>query len=417
MTKLSITTLILLLLVAGASGCTAGSGDDAQLAVVVDTDMGIDDVRALIFLLESGEVDIRAVTVAGTGIAQCPEAAISAAALLRTFDRADIPVACGLEVPLEGYNTAPTTWRHEATLLAGMDLDRSGLADTIGEADVLLRETLSENDGLIILALGPLTNIAPVLSDRDLADAVSEVRLMGGAVEVGGNVVSFTNFTAEFNIWIDPTAARQVLESGVPVSIIPLDATNSVPISPATMDVLATSTTRASELLRGFYDANPLQGGVFHWDDLAAATLVDPTLVEFEEMPIAITTDQQSDELGRTTRVASGEGIVARVAMSADRDRFERLFFQTVTGSEATTRDAWIPDATVTFDGARCAYDGPDPPPPDLALEIVNNSATPPLPTQTSSIWILRDLPSDVSISCAITLSDVHELAGVRLPN
>lgn len=454
MNKASIASCVALLM-AGAGGCAAGSGDDAPLAVVVDTDMGIDDVRALMFLLESENIDIRAVTVAGSGLARCPEAAINAAALLRAFDRADIPVACGRRAPLEGFSAAPTAWRDQSTLMAGMDLDRSGLADTIGEADAVLRETLSDNDDLVILALGPLTNIAPVLSDSNLAASVSEVRLMGGAVEVGGNILSFTNFAAEFNIWIDPTAARQVLDSGVPISIVPLDATNSVPISPATVDVFAGGTTRSSELLSDFYDANPLQGGVYHWDDLAAATLVDSTLVEFEELSIAVTTDQQSDELGRTAPVALGEGVVARVAVSADRDRFERLFFQTVAGSDATTRDAWVPEATITFDGELCSYDGPDPPPADLEIEIVNTSATPalgvifgvydagttlqqaadfaevetnrpppwfelvsvaPLPTRSSSIWILRDLPSDVAISCAITPNDLHEVAGVRLP-
>ena len=455
MAKVSIGAFTALLLAVGAGGCATESTDDAPLAVVVDTDMGIDDVRALMFLLESDNVDIRAVTVAGSGLARCPEAAINAAALLRTFDRADIPVACGPRAPLEGYNVAPTPWRDEATLLTGMNLDRSGLEDTIGDADALLRETLSDNDDLTILALGPLTNIAPVLNDPGLADAVSEVRVMGGAFGVGGNIFSFTNVVSEFNIWIDPAAAQQVLDSGVAVSFVPLDATNSVPVSPATLNVFAGGTTRSSELLQGFYEANPLRGGVFHWDDLAAASLVDPTLVEFEDMSVAVTTEQESDELGRTATVAPDDGITARVAVSADRDRFEQLLFQTVAGSSETTRNAWAPEATITFDGARCAYDGPDPPPADLELEIVNDSATPamgvvvgvydpgttleqaadfaaadsdrpppwfelitvaPLPTRTSSIWVFRDLPSDVSFSCARTISDVTEIAGVRLP-
>ena len=278
---------------------------------------------------------------------------------------------------------------------------------------------------------------------------------MGGAVEVGGNITSLTNFAAEFNIWVDPVAAQQVLDSGVSVSIIPLDATNSVPINPAALDVYARSATRSSELLQGFYDANPLRGGVFHWDDLAAATLVDPSLVEFEEMPMVVTTDRQSNELGRTTRVAPGNGVAAKVAVSADRDRFERLMFETISGTNATTRD-WLPDATVTFDGEVCAYDGPDPPPPELEFEVVNKSANPgsgvifgvyepgttlqeaadfaasgsnrpppwfqlisvaPMPTRTSSIWIVSDLPSDVTLLCGVTAPDAQELAGVRLPN
>ncbi len=444
-------TVVLAVLVLVAGGCVSSSDQASPPAVIVDTDMGIDDVRALLFLLEHDEVDVVAVSVTGSGLARCPEAGWNARAILDAYGQADTPVGCGDRAPLSGFNTAPSAWRDQATALAGMALEAG--KQELPPATEILVDALADNPGATVLALGPLTNLAPVLDNEDTAANVGELRIMGGAVDVGGNIFSFTNFTAEFNIWIDPTAAQQILDSGVPISVIPLDATNEVPVTPATVAALATGKTRAAELINGFYSANPLIGGVYHWDDLAAVTLVDETIVDMQTLSLSVVTDPDSGELGRT--VADDGGTEVRVAMSADRDRFENTFFATVAGRPQSTADAWTPTATVNFDGDECRYDGPDPPTASLEVEITNSSTTPglgvlvvvydpgttleqaeafarsgidgpppyfdivsvaPLPTSTTSVWLMSDLPTDATILCVISQTDSRELAGQQLP-
>ena len=88
---------------------------------------------------------------------------------------------------------------------------------------------------MTLLATGPLTNVAEALGrDPSLAGRLEMVYAMGGAVSVGGNVrLPGTGGKAEWNFFVDPRAARVVLSSGVPVTLVPLDATNRAPVTVA----------------------------------------------------------------------------------------------------------------------------------------------------------------------------------------
>jgi len=86
-----------------------------------------------------------------------------------------------------------------------------------------------------VLTLGPVTNVAEALQKSpSLIDNIERVYLMGGAVNVPGTVgtsgVGITNTTAEWNIYVDPYAANFVVQSNAPITLVPLDATNQVPM-------------------------------------------------------------------------------------------------------------------------------------------------------------------------------------------
>lgn len=442
--------LLVVAMVALAACLTACSAESDPRPVIVDTDMGFDDVRALLLLLESDEVEVVAVTVAGNGLARCPRGGSNAKAILDLYGLSDVPVACGSAGPVAGFNLAPTQWRDGSDELAGMGLATD--LDVAENAPELIVETLGAAENPItILTLGPLTNLARALTiDPTIGANIDGVHVMGGAVDVGGNILDFEEPVAEFNIWFDPVAARQVFTAGLDLTLVPLDATNGVPLTPYFYDVFASERPGpAGALLTGYTAANPFMGGVYHWDDLAAATLLDESLVEFENRVIDVVVE--GNDQGWT--VASADGVAMRVAVSVEADAFEDLFYEALAGAADPGVAAWEPDARVTFDGENCTYSGPDPLPSHLELLAENtsnvsalgvlvveydegttmqqveefNASNPsvpppfftiygvaPLSHSTASVWSYRP-SADATLLCVVTMTESFELAGVRI--
>jgi Inosine-uridine preferring nucleoside hydrolase len=126
---ITLTTSVLLALGIAAGAGTVANVREAKSAgpalptpVVVDTDMSTDDVLALLYLLQRPGLDVRAVTVSGTGLAHCPAGARNALELLALTGHGDVPVACGRPTPLSGFNQFPAPWRAAADAFFGLEL-------------------------------------------------------------------------------------------------------------------------------------------------------------------------------------------------------------------------------------------------------------------------------------------------------
>lgn len=451
----SLSTVVVLALAATVAACATWGGTDGNepRQVIVDTDMGVDDIRALMLLIEHPDIEPILISVTGTGLGRCPQSAHNAIALLELLGAPDIPVGCGTNTPLEGFNTFPTDLRDDAVAMAGMSLHPEE-AD-VPDAVALMDETLaSAGEPVTLLTLGPLTNVAALLDQSEDLDKLDEIRMMGGAVDVGGNIISFSNFAAEFNIWIDPVAADRVFRSGLPMTLVPLDATNDVPLTPAfplALDLLPDTT--ASMALAGNLAVGGPISGLYHWDDLAAVSLIDETVVTYETLGLTVDADSNSPQLGRTARDPDGASM--QVAVGADRDQFEQYLFETITGSASATAGLWEPRSTIVFDGDECRYTGPDPIGVTVSAEVQNTSDEPglgvvfgvyaedataadlqamidggfrappvffdvhtlaSLPANTISYVGADGIPADTTIWCAVN-GDVFELAGPKLRN
>jgi inosine-uridine nucleoside N-ribohydrolase len=337
---------------AGGDGRERGAEDRARLRVVVDTDMGFDDVTALLYLLRRDDVDVAAVTVAGDGLARCDAGVANALGLLALAGEPDVPVACGRETPLVGSNAFPDEWRDATDELAGVDLPEAGEEPT-GTAVELLRETLDGRTAL--LTLGPFTNVAGALREEpDLVDRVDRVVSMAGAVRVRGNA---PQGLAEYNVWIDPVAADEVLRA-LPVVWVPLDATNAVPVTPYLVDALATHLgTPEARAVHGIMAANEqiAAGGSFLWDPLAAILLVVPDLAGFRTERLHVTASQDA---GAGWMEVWPDGVPARVAVEVpDPLAVERELLSTLSG-ERVDDVRPTPGVVVTFDGAACRVEG-----------------------------------------------------------
>lgn len=310
---------------------------DAQ-PVVIDTDMAADDWLAILYLLGRSDVDVQAITVTGAGEAHCSAGTQNALDLVTKAGRPEIPVACGREVPLEGNHAFPTEWRESVDDLLGLALPgNSREASSESAVEMLSRIIQGSSQKVHLIALGPLTNVGEALeAEPALVMNLEMITVMGGAVEVAGNVGSSSNIendVAEWNIYVDPRAAAEVFGSGAPVTLVPLDATNYAPL---TMDFYrrleGDRTTSVAEFVYRVLAAqeeNVRSGRYYFWDPLAAAIATEEGLGTFQEMSLVVV-EQEGPESGRT--LESERGFVIRLAMTADRERFETLFLNAVNG-------------------------------------------------------------------------------------
>jgi pyrimidine-specific ribonucleoside hydrolase len=301
------------------------------ISLVVDTDLAVDSFMALLFLLGRPEVDIAAITVSGTGEVTCGPGAEIAAGLVALAGRERIPVACGPGEPLAGPNAFPAEWRSAADTAWGLELPAGEAPSELPAPDLLVSVVSSSSEPVVVFTEGPLTNLASALrQDPGIAGRIAAVYVMGGAIDVPGN--TRVNPAAEYNIWVDPTAAAEVFASGIPVTLVPLDATSQVPLEARHLRALeehaaGPAAAAVVALLQPIED-----GGLYFWDPLAAAILVDESLAEFEIMTLAVTSEGGPEVVGATRRSPDGNEI--RVAVAVDAARFEREFLSSLTGED-----------------------------------------------------------------------------------
>ena len=201
----------------------------------------------------------------------------------------------------------------------------------LSASDLMIDILQNSDEPITIVAVGPLTNIAEaVQKEASITTNIKEIYIMGGAVNIEGNVgnsgVGIQNQYAEWNIYIDPRAANIVFNSGIPIILVPLDATQDVPVTRNFYNTLAKNRTTQSadfvyEMLTanlGFVDSGEFQ----FWDTLTGAIFTDPSIAKFEEMELTVI-EEEGPESGRT--ISASDGSKIRVAVSADRKKFEQI--------------------------------------------------------------------------------------------
>jgi inosine-uridine nucleoside N-ribohydrolase len=311
-------------------------------SIIVDTDAGSDDIMAIALLLSHPSVQIDAITVVN-GLAHVDAGARNMDRVLDLAGRKRVPVFAGRNQPLRGNAEFPAEWRKITDELPGVPLPPSSRTPENKLAADYLVERLRNAPTLVqILALGPLTNIAEALErEASIAAHIQEIVIMGGAVRVPGNlqdggVFHTQNSSAEWNMFIDPMAARIVFRSGVPIRLIALDATNKVKITPEFLrEFEAKARSPLARVVAGVLkaDREQIDSGFFYaWDPLAAAALLRPSIVKTASMHIEIKEDAPQE--GRTA--ASAGEPNAKVAVDADAQAFRALFLESFAESKAT---------------------------------------------------------------------------------
>ena len=249
--------------------------------ILIDCDPGHDDAIALLLALASPEVELLGVTTVA-GNQTLGKTTTNALRVLELAGRGDVPVAAGADRPL-ARELFIADYVHGESGLDGPELPEPRAEPVDQHAvDFLAERILGSPRPVTLVPIGPLTNVALLLSRYpQAAGNVERVVIMGGAV-AEGNVTP----AAEFNIYVDPEAAWRVFHSGLPVTMIGLDVTHRALMMPVHVEPLRASSEvgRFVAELHDFFvryheRTYGTEGAPIH-DAVAVAQVVRPGIVE-----------------------------------------------------------------------------------------------------------------------------------------
>ncbi|MEM7131256.1 MAG: nucleoside hydrolase [Chloroflexota bacterium] len=295
------------------------------MKVLFDHDGGIDDLISLMMLLAMEDVELAGVVVTPADSFLRP--AMSATLkILRFFERPDIPVCSGTG---RGVNPFPREWRkapYAVDALPILNDSEAELATPLDEPghEWIARILKDVPHPIHVLVTGPLSNLSMALcSEPSLASTIKEVIWMGGALNVRGNVQDYEHDgSAEWNAYWDPPAAYDIFhKTAVPITLFPLDVTDSVPVSMDFLQTLARQRRYPLSDLAGQCWAMtvgtiPAYEYIYHmWDVLSTGYFLASDLMTFRDVHCQIHANGPS--AGRTELVESG-GRLIRVAETVD---------------------------------------------------------------------------------------------------
>ena len=328
-----------------ASSASASPSSEAMptaepVRMLVDTDGAPDDLVAISFLVAAPNVELVAITVSGTGEVHCPRGVDVILGLLERLDAPQIPVACGDDRPLALDHAFPDSFRSNADAAAGLDLPPTSRTKAGADAADLIASLSLAGDGRIrILTLGPLTNLVQSLGQRDLSEGIDAIYVMGGAVDVPGNIAGSPggpqdNTTAEWNVYVDPEAmARLLTADDLTVRLVSLDGTNQVPLTASFANRVAATTTGTSlgvlaELLRE--NDYMTSGSYYLWDTVAAVAAAGYPVADFTD--VHLTVDVSEGPTSGATRRGEGPANAAYMTR-ADAGAIEDLIISVMSGA------------------------------------------------------------------------------------
>jgi purine nucleosidase len=294
--------------------------------VIIDTDPGIDDAVAILLALASPELAVLGL-VAVAGNLPLGATARNALGILELAGRPEIAVHAGCPRPI-GQARVDAGHAHGESGLGDLVLPPPSLAPRPEHGVFYLIDTLlrATPRSITLCALGPLTDIAMALvAAPDITAGIAELVIMGGASHGLGNATP----AAEFNIYADPHAAALVFDSGVPITMVPLDVTRGVRSTPERIAPIRAMATRCGAAIAELLGPRRALGrpAMAMHDPCVIAYLLAPELFGWREVNVAIDT-QSPLATGLTLidwRGVSGRKPNARVIEAADADGIYRL--------------------------------------------------------------------------------------------
>ncbi|MEZ5752481.1 MAG: nucleoside hydrolase [Paracoccaceae bacterium] len=268
--------------------------------IIIDTDPGQDDAVAILLALASPELEVLGITCVA-GNVPLPLTTKNARVICELAGRPDIKVFAGCDAPLQ-RKLVTAEHVHGKTGLDGITLPDPVMPLQDQHAVDFIIDTLRAQDGVTLVPIGPLTNIATALQRApDIAARIDQIVLMGGAYFEVGNITP----AAEFNIYVDPEAAEIVFKSGVPLVVMPLDVTHKALTTRPRIEAFR-ALGHVGEVVASWTDfferfdmeKYGSEGAPLH-DPCTIAWLLDPTLFTGREINVEIET-QSPLTLGMT---------------------------------------------------------------------------------------------------------------------
>ena len=299
--------------------------------VILDVDPGHDDAVAVMLACGAPALDLLAVTTVA-GNAPLEKTTRNALRVLSLIGHTDVPVAAGASTPLyRPLHTAEDI--HGESGLDGPKIPDPSFEPDERTATDLIADTLREApEPVTLIPTGPLTNVATFLREHpELKDRVAHISLMGGSIGLGN-----TTPAAEFNVYVDPEAAREVFESGLPITMSGLDVTHQAGAGPAERENLRSLgrigavVAELLEFFAGTYERVYGFGAPPLHDAVAVATVMELGLLQTRPMRVDV---ECESELTRGESVCDFYGVTgkppnAEVGVELDRVGFFDLLYR-----------------------------------------------------------------------------------------
>ena len=301
--------------------------------VIHDHDGHVDDLLSCILLWLSPEIDLQAVGITN-GDCYAPQI-FEATQKIATFLDIDGPEIAVTEDDVP--NQFPDNWRRESYIINELPLFEDNYLKKPYQQgrprriDSVFLDCLSNSKmPLTVVTTGPLTNMARLLDDHpELKEKIQEFIIMGGAVSVKGNVEEpGHDGSAEWNVYADPVAFKQIVDTRLPIKLITLDLTNELPVTKDFIGKLEAQAERSRasalaaklwSLVKGF--------DYYFWDTITAAVAIEPGLFTFKDIKIDVSTSGKT--MGRTSQALFGKKV--QLATQVNKQGFEDLLLSTLS--------------------------------------------------------------------------------------
>ena len=298
-------------------------------AFLIDTDVASDDAVALIMALRAPDVRVVAITTVA-GNVEVQQATRNALYTVELCG-AKVPVYVGAEKPLSRAHQS-ATWFHGRDGLGDHGYPPPRQSPGQSHAVDAMIEAIEANPGLVVVTLGPLTNLALALTRKpSIAARVGRCVIMGGAPCCEGNVTP----AAEYNIWVDPEAARIVMLSGLPVELVGWQTSrgeavlNQADIShiQGFENEVAHFTVECNSRAREAYLEQTGEDGISLPDPVAMSIALDPTVgSQWSEHYVEVETHSE---------LTRGMTVVDRLNVAAD-ERNQAVWADVLRGGRKT---------------------------------------------------------------------------------
>jgi len=251
--------------------------------IIIDTDMGYDDIIAIGLLLLSNKFRIKAISVVN-GVASLTPGVNNLARILSFTNTLNIPLFKGKSRPFKdnwkaSFPKIDIRRANNLTLLSKLAIpNKTQPIKIYNSLNKMISLIVNSSQKITLICLGPLMNMAYLINKyrNKFTSQINEIILLGGAVKVSGIVPPLN--IAEYNIYLDPEAADIVFKSKVPITVVPIDATKQVPAK-REISMNKTASNKISQIMKEIIENNNRDFDSFY-DPLVAGILINPQIIK-----------------------------------------------------------------------------------------------------------------------------------------